>query len=314
VPKEELLKPQEPFRTMLGKILEIAGPVTLSRIVGSVTFALEPILVTRCLVATGVGAAMATTLYGQYSGMAVALLVLPTVVTYSLSTTLVPAISEAVAAEDHKMVQRRLYQAFRLTALIGFPTSVILTLFATELSNAVFKDPGVGPILAIMAPCGFLLYLQGPLSGILQGLNRAGEAMFNSIVGSVVKLGIVYYLVSDPQYGIYGVAWATVISVSLTSIMHFLSVTRLLGFFVNIRETTMIMIATALSAIGMIELRNLMPGMSDVWMVTLGSLGGFSLYFFILNTFRIVTLHTIRKIPRVGPMLAGVLRLVPFIR
>jgi stage V sporulation protein B len=304
----------EPFRKMLSQILEIAIPVTLSRIAGSVTYALEPILVTRCLVTLGLTAAMATTLYGQYQGMAVSLLILPTVFTYSLSTTLVPAISEAVAAKEHLLVQRRLYQAFRLTALIGFPTSAILTLYATELSTAVFNDPSVGPILAIMAPCGFLLYLQAPLAGILQGLNRAGEAMFNSIVGSVLKLLIIWYLVPNPNLGINGVAWSVVISVCIVTMMHFLSVTRHLGFYVNLTETTKILIATVLMSTLLFELRRLLPAVSDAGLVTFGTLGGLFLYFLILNSMRVVTLHTIGRIPRVGPPLAGFLRLVPFLR
>jgi stage V sporulation protein B len=314
MPPTEPNKPVEPFRKMLSSVLEIAMPVTLSRIVGSIAYTLEPILVTRCLVMTGLSAAVATTLYGQYSGMAISLLILPTVFTYSLQTTLVPAISEAVAAGEHLVVQRRLYQAFRLTALIGFPTSAILTLYASELSHAIFDDRSVGPILAIMAPVGFLLYLQGPLSGILQGLNRAGEAMRNSIIGSVLKLVIIYYLVSNPKLGIAGVAWSVVISVSVVTVLHFLSVTRLLGFYVNLVETVKIIIATTLLSVWLIEYRNLLTHMSDGWLVTTGTLTGFVLYFLALNLMGIVTLHSVSRLPKIGPPLAGLLRTVPFLR
>ncbi|MBL0387475.1 stage V sporulation protein B [Tumebacillus sp. ITR2] len=312
--QQELKKAQEPFRHTLRSLLEIAVPVTLSRIVSSVTYAIEPILVTRCLVATGVTAAMATTLYGQYSGMAISLLLLPTVFTWSLQTTLVPAISEAVAAKEHKLVQRRLYQAFRMTALVGFPTSAILTLFANELSNAVFNDPAVGPILALMAPCGFLLYLQAPLAGILQGMNRAGEAMFNSIVGSIIKLGVIYYLVAKPEFGIYGVAWSVVISASLTTVLHFLSVSRHLGFYLNIPELSKIIATTVIMCAGMMQVQHMLGPVSDAWLVTLCSLCGFAVYFFILNLLRIIPLTSVRRIPRIGPTVAGFLRFIPFVR
>lgn len=303
-----------PFRTMMGSIMEIAVPVTLSRIVGSITYALEPILITRCLVMTGLSAAVATTMYGQYSGMAISLLILPTVFTWALSTTLVPAVSEAVASGQNVLVQRRLYQAFRLTALIGFPASAILTIFATELSSAVFNDAAVGPILAIMAPAGFVLYLQAPLSGILQGINRAGEAMRNSIIGSLVKLAVIYYLCSDPKFGIYGVAWSVVISATLVTVLHFLSVTRYLGFYVNLIEMAKIMIATALMSVGLIELRALLYQTGDALLVTFCTVAGLALYFFVLNMMKVVTLHTVSRIPKVGPALAGLLRIVPFLR
>lgn len=305
---------QEPMRKMLGSILEIAIPVTLSRIVNSVAYALEPILVTRCLVATGLTAAVATTLYGQYSGMAISLLMLPTVFTFSLSTTLVPAISEAVAAQDHSLVKRRLYQAFRVTALIGFPTSAILTMFATELSSAVFNDRMVGPILAVMAPCGFLLYLQAPLAGILQGLNRAGEAMRNGIIGSIVKLGVIYYLCATPKFGIYGVAWSVVIYASIVALLHFLSVSRQLGFYFNVEEMTKIVLATLIMIAAMVQFGKWMHHLGDAWVVTVCTIAGLALYFFVLNLMNVITVRTIRRIPKIGPALAGILRLVPFVR
>jgi len=307
-------QPTQLKRRLLGSILQIAAPVTLSRIVGSVTYALEPILVTRCLVSIGMSAAVATTLYGQFSGMAIALLFLPTVFTWSLATTLVPSISEAVAASDDRTVKRRLYQAFRMTALIGLPTSAVLTLLAGELGTAVFNDKAVGPILAIMAPAGFLLYLQGPLQGILQGLNRAGEAMFNTIVGSVIKLAAIWFLCSDPKFGIYGVAWSVVVYGVVVCLLHFLSVTRHLGFYINFAETTKILFATLLMSGAVIELKEMLAHRNDVLVTTTCTLAGFALYFAVLNFFRIVTLHSISRIPRVGPLLAGVLRLVPFIR
>ncbi|HEU4964315.1 MAG TPA: stage V sporulation protein B [Bacilli bacterium] len=317
MPKPAPLRPGEnvmPFRTMFHSILEIAVPVTLSRIVGSVTYALEPILITRCLVMTGLSAAVATTLYGQYSGMAISLLILPTVFTWALSTTLVPAVSEAVASGQQVLVQRRLYQAFRLTALIGFPASAILTIFATELSSAIFNDASVGPILAIMAPVGFLLYLQAPLAGILQGINRAGEAMRNSIIGSLVKLAVIYYLCSDPKFGIYGVAWSVVVSTVLIAFLHFISVTRHLGFYVNLTEMAKMIIATGLMCAGMVQLRTLFFHSGDILLVMLCTVAGLALYFLVLNLMRVVTLHSVSRIPKVGPFLAGVLRFVPFVR
>ena len=230
------------------------------------------------------------------------------------STTLVPAISEAVAAQDHSLVKRRLYQAFRVTALIGFPTSAILTIFASEISAAVFNDRMVGPILAVMAPAGFLLYLQAPLAGILQGLNRAGEAMRNGIIGSIVKLGVIYWLCANPKFGIYGVAWSVVAYASVVALLHFFSVSRHLGFYLNAEEMTKIVLATLILIVTTTQLGKWMHHLGDALMVSLCTVAGLALYFFVLNLMNVITVRTIRRIPKVGPTLAGILRLVPFIR
>jgi stage V sporulation protein B len=302
--------PDAPMRSMestsktLKSITEVAAPVTLSRLIWSVIYALEPVLVTRSLLKTGLTTSMATMQYGQYGGMAIPLLVFPTVFTGSLATNLVPSVSEAIAGRAHNRVRRRLAQSWTATALVGLPTSVILWLYAEPLCRSVFAEQSVGPILAIMAPAGFLLYLQGPLSGVLQGLNRAGIAMRNSVVGGVARLGLIYVLASDPRLGIRGVAWALTISVCLTAFMHLWSLNRIVGFTIDTVDTFKIVFATIAMTVFFYVLtppRDHMPGLQLLW-----------LYFVLLCMLRVVTTRRVRRIPRVGRWIAIMVSAVPF--
>ncbi|UOF88591.1 stage V sporulation protein B [Fodinisporobacter ferrooxydans] len=302
----------EPLRKTIKSILEVAIPVTCNRIIGTVAYAIEPMLISRSLQTAGFTTVMATTLYGQYSGMAIPLLVFPTVFTYSLAVTLVPSISEAIAEGKIRLVRRRLYQTFRITALIGFPTSVVLTVYATQLCTMVFHAPEVGPILTIMAPVGFLLYLQSPLYGILQGLNRAGLAMVNGLVGSAAKLLIIYFLASQPKYGILGVAWALVADVAITTGLNFFSVNKMIGFEIDPFDTAKIILATILMATVMKQITGDssidVPNHTVIFSIFIG----FSSYFFLLLMFGVITRNMLRKIPRIGHFLVGISRFVPF--
>lgn len=302
----------ETSRQTLHAITQIALPVTFSRLINSVIYALEPVLVTRSLLVAGITTPMATMLYGQYSGMAIPLLIFPTVFTFSLATNLVPSVSEAIAGSERHKVRVRLTQSFTATALVGFPTSVILTLFATPLCRVLYHEASVGPILAVMAPCGFLLYLQAPLGGILQGLNHAGIAMRNAIIGGLIRLGLIVWLASQPKLGILGVAWAVTISICIVTALHAWSVTRFVGFAIRLTDLIKISVASLLMLIYLEITTHHQTNMLNGLHLTVAISGGLLLYFFLLCMFRVVTSRHVRRIPKIGVWAAKIVSLLPF--
>ncbi|WP_018130834.1 stage V sporulation protein B [Effusibacillus pohliae] len=304
----------ESYAKTIRSLFEVAVPVLVSGVIGSFVYWLETLLIPRALLASGLLKEEATAAFGLYSGYAVSLLVLPTVFTYALATTLVPSISEAVALHQPMLVQRRLYQAFRFTAMIGLPSSVIFTLLATELSTAIYNTPDAGPILAVMAPVGFFIYLKSPLSGILQGMNKAGQAMAYSIAGSAIKLAIIYWFASKPGVGIMGVAWAVVVSNVVVCCAYFLAVTRLIGFYIDLVDTMKILISTLVMSLIIIQAKAVSAGMSANYTVIFSISIGMAVYLMLLFLFRALSLHTVRRIPYVGPAMARVLQWIPFVK
>lgn len=313
----DLVMPDAPPRSLettkqtLHAIGQIAVPVTFSRLIGSVIYALEPVLVNRALLLAGIATPLATALYGQYSGMAIPLLLFPTVFTGSLATNLVPSVSEAAAGSERHRIRIRLAQSIQASALVGFPTSVVLTLYAEPLCRIIFHESAVGPILAVMAPAGFLLYLQAPLSGILQGLNRAGVVMRNGIIGGVVRLLLIYVLASRPHLGILGVAWATTLAVCLVTTLHAWGIYREIGFSIRAVDAAKMGIASLVMLIWMQFLTlhaHTVRGHQLLGAVS----SGFLIYFVLLCSFGILTSHNVRRIPKVGPYLARVIPWIPF--
>ncbi|MDQ0188732.1 stage V sporulation protein B [Alicyclobacillus cycloheptanicus] len=303
----------ETVRQTLRAIVDIAGPVTLSRLIWSLIYAIEPVLVARSLWMAGIGKHAATALYGQYGGMALPLLVFPTVITGSLAVNLVPSVSEAMAGEtrDDRRVRLRVAQSWRVTALVGFPATVILSLLATPLCAAIYHEPAVGRILAIMAPAGFLLYLQAPLAGVLQGLNKAGLAMMNSIAGGLLRLVLIYVLASRPSLGIYGVALATTVSFCVTTALQFMCIVHFVGFPIRLWDTAKIAaaaLACLLALTVMIRDHAHIAGLHLLAAIVFAIL----LDFFLLCAFRVLTTQNVRRVPRVGRILATIVSAIPF--
>src|SRR5690606_35991008 len=95
------LPTKQDFVQTFRELIRISIPVTASRMVGSFAYAIEPIVVAQSLAIASIAAATSSALYGQLEGMAVPLVVFPSFITYALSVSLVPAISEAAARNQH---------------------------------------------------------------------------------------------------------------------------------------------------------------------------------------------------------------------
>lgn len=97
------------------ELMSIALPTTGSRMIGSLSWFFEPIVVSHSLALAGVTAIAATKQYGALTGFALPLLMLPSFVTQSLATALVPAISEAHSKNNRSLIEYRLQQALRFS-------------------------------------------------------------------------------------------------------------------------------------------------------------------------------------------------------
>ncbi|OEF96338.1 stage V sporulation protein B [Desulfuribacillus alkaliarsenatis] len=207
-------------RQILYSIAQTAVPVTFSRAIGSLTYALEPIIIAKSLALAGIATYSATAYYGQLAGMVIPLLIFPTVFTYSLSITLIPSISEANALEHKKTIATRVRQSIHFTLIIGVYFTVLLFTQAELLGSVLYNQPQIKHSLQILAPFAIFLYLQSPLAGILQGLGKANETMYNSLIGAIVKLAGIYILATRPLLNINGAVIAIGIGIITVTLLH----------------------------------------------------------------------------------------------
>jgi len=218
----------------LGEIMAISGPVTLTRIVASVTDLADAVIIPRRLVVAGFTTDAATAFYGNLYGMAMPLLFFPTVFTFALAQSLVPAVSEAMARGDVALVRRRTDQAIRLGILVALPTSAIFLLLGHSLGILFYGKAAVGDLIIPLSLAAPFLYLEVTASAVLRGLGRAALATVNGLVGSVVRLGVVYTLAADPRIGIAAVIVGVSIDLGLSFLLNLRSLVRIVGLRVDL--------------------------------------------------------------------------------
>lgn len=293
-------------KSTFNELMTVALPTTGSRMIGSVAWFFEPIVVAQSLALAGVAAAAATKQYGALTGFAMPLLMLPSFITYSLSTSLVPAISEANSQNNMRLIEYRLQQALRFAFITGGLAVVVLYVLSDQLMEVMYGSSSGSHFIKLMAPFFLFYYYQGPLQATLQALNLARAAMINSLIGAAVKTAVIFLLASQPAFGINGVAMGILTGTVLVTMLHFATVLKAISFTFFIRDYLKTFIAMFLSGgIGFWMLKDLLsPDLNTAVRVIVISSAITSVYIIFLLFFKLIKKSDLIRIPWVGRLLS----------
>ncbi|NHN30060.1 stage V sporulation protein B [Paenibacillus agricola] len=284
----------------LKQLLTLSIPITGSKLVGSCSYFLESILIIRSLAAAGVATKLATAQYGILQGMIIPILLLPSALTYSLSVSLIPSLSEAAALNDMKTIHARLHQSLKLALVTGAPFVMIMFVLAEPLCQLVYGQSQISPMLKMMAPVALFIYFQAPLQASLQALNHPGAALKNTLAGSIIKLALIFWLASQPQFGILGAVMAINVNIMLVTVLHWHSVVKLLGFRMQLIDFAKVGLAMLISgwASHLIMYTHWLD--NETIRFVASGLVGIALYIYCSLLFRIVNRNDLMRVLLLG--------------
>ncbi|WP_071460244.1 stage V sporulation protein B [Bacillus massilinigeriensis] len=291
-------------KDVLEDLMSIAIPATGSRLIGSVSWFFEPIVVAQGLAIAGVATSIATRQYGALTGFAMPLLMLPSFITFSLSTALVPAISEANSKNNHALIEHRLQQSLRLSLVSGGIAVVLLYVLAEPLMLAMYGSESGSQFIRLMSPFFIFYYYQGPLQATLQALNLARAAMVNSLIGNVAKTATVFFLASQPAFGINGVALGITLGIVLVTLLHFATVLKVIPFTFAVREYAAAFTIIGLSLGGGFLLFDFIPEFFGLpWKIIFVAFPLTVVYFSLTIGTGLLKKEEVRRIPVFGKVL-----------
>lgn len=199
--KQNLTKaPTLSSATVLSMILAMAVPLSATRIATSLLSTIENILIPQQLQKYGQNAASALSAYGELTGMAMPLLLLPAACLMAASVSLVPEISEACAAKQKSRIRSTVSATLLFTSIIGIGSAALFAVFPAEICYIVYSRPNLGKLLF---PLSFLcpfLYAQMTLHGLLNGLGEQFFLFWSSILASLLTIFVIWFFM--PLYGI----------------------------------------------------------------------------------------------------------------
>ncbi len=187
--------------------------------------------------------------WGIYSGKYHLLFNIPVAVANSLSSSLIPALSRAVAEKDRKQTLNRIASAIRFSMIIAIPSAVGLAVLAAPISNLLF--PGRDNTDLIKMTCygssAVVVYsLSTVTNAVLQGINRMKTPIRNAGISLVLHTVILFVMLRYLHMGIYGVLYANILFALFICILNARSIARFKRYRQEVKKTFLIpMVASA---------------------------------------------------------------------
>lgn len=221
-------------RKLITSILACAVPISFNRFIISMMAAAEVILIPQRLLAGGLNHIQSMEEYGKLTGMAFPLIMFPALVTTSLATTLVPAISEAISVNNYSTANNRISKSIQITMVLGFVFMALFACYPDKIADMIYPGQNVGYTLFLFSFTCIFVYLSQILTGIMNGLGKQGLYLINSIVGSAIRIASVYFLI--PGYGIPAYILGVIVSFLIVCILNFMAIMRCTGMALDFRH------------------------------------------------------------------------------
>lgn len=209
LPKNIKIKKEDlyPNKSYIKDSLKICIPTTTNKLIASIGFFLEPIILTNVLI-KNYSINYITTEYGIISGYVIPLILLPSFFTLAISQSVLPVISKYSVTNNIKAIRKKTNQVILLSLLIGIPVTIIILLKGNLLLNLIYHTNKGINYLKLLAPICLLQYIQSPLSSILDALNKSKDNLKITIIGTLTRT---ISLIIFSNRGIYSL----IISISL---------------------------------------------------------------------------------------------------
>lgn len=311
--QDSSIKPQSALH-IIKRLLILAIPVSLANIMLPIVSNIDLFIVPRRLEVAGFAVEEATTLFGYLTGMATALVNMPTIVTASLAASLVPVISEAVAQHKGDVVMKRTDTAMRLANLITIPAFVGMCVIATPISAMLYATPDAGPCIAVMSFGVFLLGVQQVTTGVLQGMGKTAIPFLNMVASACVKVFLSWNLTALPSWGVIGAAWATNADFGVAALLNLIFLYKFRHYMMDIIHTVKLFIAAGIMGAAVLAVYNGMEGFihSNTLATLVAIMAGGLVYLIAIVLIRAVKPEDVQGVPKIGPRLAGLVEKFSF--
>ena len=221
LPKNITIKKSDlrPNKEYLHASLKISLPTTGSRLISTIGYFLEPMIITTILLAIGYNMNFITKEYGIITGYIIPLILLPSFFTLAISQALLPVISKHYSNNNLYQVKRKINQAIFLSLLIAIPITIIFEINPIFFLNTIYHTTEGSLYLRIFAPVCLLQYIQSPLTSCLDAMGKSKANLIITIIGTTIRITFLI-LFSYLHIGLWSLIIATSINIIITTLLE----------------------------------------------------------------------------------------------
>lgn len=192
------------------RLLTLAVPLSLNRVIINFLQSLEAIFIPNRLISYGYDHTSALSVYGILTGMSLPLILFPSAITNSICVLLLPLVSEAEAGGNRKAIKKAVHKSVRYGFFIGAFFTALFWFFGKFLGNLLYQNQLAGSFIMILGFLCPLMYIASTLNSILNGLGKTGLTFLYSMLSLMVRLLSVFFAI--PIWGINGYLWGLLAS------------------------------------------------------------------------------------------------------
>lgn len=207
------------------EILKISVPIALTSYIKSGLSTLKQLIIPIRLEKSGVSCSKALSDYGIVSGMALPLILFPSVIITSISNLLIPEYSSFYANNDTKQINRISTRLLKITFIFSICIFGVFFTFPEELCNLVYEDKSVIYFVKLLSPLIILMYIDTIVDGMLKGLNEQVAVMKCNILDLFISTFLLYILL--PIMGIHGYIVVLYVSEVLNTIISVIQLVKI---------------------------------------------------------------------------------------
>jgi len=236
---------KRPPYPIIRKITSIAMPITSGRYLNTALRTVENILVPKNLAKYALTGNSALSQFGMIKGMALPILFFPSAILNSVSTLLIPEMSEAAAKHQNLIVKNATNRILKLTSLLSFIFAAIFFVAGDKIGLLIYKSEDIGFLLKALSPIVPLMYLDSVSDGMLKGLDQQVFSFRTAIGDSLIR--IILILIVLPKFGLLGFIGIMYFSNLLTCLLNVGRLTKITNATLKLLNEILLPILCALT-------------------------------------------------------------------
>lgn len=185
-------------------------PLSANRVLVNLLQSMEAVMIPGQLRQYGYSGSESLSVYGILTGMALPMVLFPSVLTNSVSVMLLPAIAEAQEKKEHRYILTLIKRTCFYSLLLGFGCTLLFLVLGRWMGNFLFGNDLAGTFIVILGWICPFLYLSTTLHSILNGLGKTTTTFFLNVMGLSIRIGFVLFII--PIAGIKGYLWGLLAS------------------------------------------------------------------------------------------------------
>ena len=179
-------------------------------------------------------------LWGIYNNKYMLLVHVPLAMANSLSSSLIPSLSGAVARKEKGAVIAKTSLAIRFAMLIAIPSAVGLTVLSAPINNLLFKSGDNTEAIRMLitgSAAVIFLSMSTVTNAILQGINHMNVPVRNAFISLILHIGVLYLMLMVFKMGIYSMVFANIAFAVFMCILNAIAIRRYLNYRQEIVKT-----------------------------------------------------------------------------